>query len=154
MAWADLSVKDAELKGHAENLLTDRQSGSYDSGLATSEREDVARGHLETALMNAGLTSYIDNAGGPDQLLDNLEGDSTLKGRLEQGIALAFLAKFAEDDAVITSGRTAEREQDLQDDLEDWADSFVPIAAYQLGYTSTTESAGGGSFASTMDAYD
>ena len=155
MAWSDLKVKDAEAKGHAENLLTDRQSGAFDSGLITPEREDIARGHLETALMQKGdLAQYVDDAGGPDALLDEMQGNATLRPRLEQGIALAFLAKFAEDDAVIASGRTAEREKGFQDELENWADGFGRIAAQVLGYTDIASEGFGGGLSNAYDRYD
>jgi hypothetical protein len=155
MAWSDLDVKPKEVKGHAENLLTDRQSGSFDGGLITSEREDIARGHLETALMQSGgLAQYVDDAGGPDALLDEMQENGTLQPRLEQGIAIAFLAKFADDDAVISGGRTSERQQGFQDELETWAAGFGRIAAQVLGYTDTASKGFGGGLANTYDRYD
>ena len=155
MAWSDLEVKAAEVKGHAENLLTDRLSGDFDPALVTRERENIARGHLETALMQkGGLAQYVDDAGGPDALLDEMQGNATLRPRLEQGIALAFLAKFAEDAAVIPSGRTAEREKGFQDELENWAEGFGRIAAQVLGYTDTASEGFGGGLSNTYDRYD
>ena len=155
MAWSDLEIKPSEVKGHAENLLVDRQTGGFDLGLINPSRSDVARSHLETALMQSGdLAQHVDDAGGPDALLDKLEGNATLRPRLEQGIALAFLAKFAEDDAVIPSGRTAERENGFQDELENWAAAFGRIAAQVLGYTDTASEGFGGGLSNTYDRYD
>jgi len=155
MAWSDLDVKSSEVKGHAENLLTDWQSGTFDTGLITPEREDIARGHLETALMQkGGLAQYVDDAGGPDALLDEMQENDTLRPRLEQGIAIAFLAKFAEDDAVLQGGRTAEREKGFQDELENWAAGFGRIAAQVLGYTDTASEGFGGGLSNTYNRYD
>jgi len=142
MAWSDLKVKLSEVKGHAENLLTDRQSGGFDPGLIDRARTDIARGHLETALMQKGdLAQYVDDAGGPDALLDEMQENATLQPRLEQGIALAFLAKFAGDEAVIPSGRN-------------WAEGFGRIAAQVLGYTDTASECFGGGLSNTYDRYD
>jgi hypothetical protein len=155
MGWSDLEVKPSEVMGHAENLLTDRHSGGFDSARITREREDIARGHLETALMQKGdLAQYVDDAGGPDALLNEMQENATLQPRLEQGIALAFLAKFAGDDAVIPSGRTAEREKGFQDELENWAAAFGRIAAQVLGYTDTASEGFGGGLSNTYDRYD
>jgi hypothetical protein len=155
MGWSDLEVKPSEVKGHAENLLTDRQTGTFDTGLIDRARTDIARGHLETALMQSGdLAQYVDDAGGPDALLDEMQGNATLQPRLEQGIALAFLAKFAEDDAVIPGGPTSERQQGFQDELENWAAGFGRIAAQVLGYTGTASEGFGGGLSNTYDRYD
>lgn len=155
MAWPNLEVKPSEVIGHAENLLTDRQSGGFDPDRITRERKDIARGHLETALMQKGdLAQYVDDAGGPDALLDEMQENATLRPRLEQGIALAFLAKFAEDEAVIPSGRTAEREKGFQDELENWAEGFGRIAAQVLGYTDTASEGFGGGLSNIYDRYD
>jgi len=155
MAWTDLDVTTDDVKGHAENLLTDRQSGSFDSGRITQSRTDTARDHLETALMQQGdLAQYVNNAGGPDALLDKLEGNTVLKPRLENGIALAFLAKYADDDAVISSGRTEDRKQTFQDELENWAEAFGRIAAQVLGYTDSAADGFGGGLSNTYDRWD
>jgi hypothetical protein len=154
MAWTDLKVKPSEVVGHAENLLTDRQTGNFDLGNVSPSREQVARSHLETALWeDGGLDQYIDDAGGPDALLDELEGNATLKPRLQSGVALAFLTKFAEDDAVLSGGRTAERQERFQSQLERWASSFGSIAAHELGYANTATSGSGGGFSQTMDRF-
>lgn len=150
-AWADMTLSMAEVKGLAENLLTDRQSGGFNPDLTNMEREQAAKGRLEDVLFKAGgLAAFVDDAGGPDALLDALADDATLNGRLQRGFALAFLDLFADDDAVIQSGRTAERSGRFAGRLKGWAKAFGSIAPHVLGYTNQPSPAGAGAFASTM----
>ena len=150
-AWADMKLDTAEVKGLAEHLLTDRQSGSFDQSLITTDREQAAKGRLEDALFKAGsLAAFVDDADGPDALLDALADDATLDGRLQRGFALAFLDLFADDDAVLQGGRTAELSGRFATRLEGWAKAFGSIAPHVLGYTNQPSPAGAGAFASTM----
>lgn len=152
MAWSDLSVSPEEVAGHAKTLLTDRQSGQFDPSDITPERTKVARGHLEDVLMDeGGLAQYVDDKGGPDALLDALEAETSLQSRLQRGMALSFLAKFAEDVGVISGGRTSERADRFQEHLEAWARSFGAIAPHEIGTASTTSQAIGGGLTNSYD---
>jgi len=140
-----------EVKGLAQNLLTDRQSATFDAGKITSARESTAKGRLEDVLLTEGkLAQHVDDAGGPDAMLNDLANESTLSSRLQRGFALAFLEQFADDDAVIAGGRTTERTERFDTQLKGWARGFGPIAAHTIGYTTTTSTAGGGAFAGTL----
>lgn len=156
MSWSNLSLDPPDVQGHAENLLTDRQSGSFDAALITQDREQVAKRHLRTALLqHGGLKSHVDDAGGLSALFDDLASEPALEDDLKNGFALAFLVKFAGDDAVFSGGRIAERQEQFQDELEDWASWFGDVAASLLGYTATTGTdVGGGAFASSTNRHE
>lgn len=155
-AWTDLTLDVDDVFGQAENLLTDRQSGNFDANQLTADRTSTAKKHLRTALMqHGGLKAHVDDAGGLTALFDDVAGSDVLAEDLQQGFALAFLAKYAGDDAVIASGRTAERQSQFQGDLEDWAGWFGDVAASELGYTGTTSTTtGGGAFAASADRHE
>lgn len=156
-AWDDLTVDLPKVRGLAENLMTDRQRGQFDAARAKGDAESAAKGELEDVLLHpkhGGLGQHVDDAGGPEQLLDALAGDSELKDRLKRGHALAIIANYADDDAVFSGGPTDERSNKARDRLHEWAQSFGQIAPYQLGYTSTSTDGLGGSVTNTYDRYD
>lgn len=155
-AWDDLTLDVGEVKGHAENLLTDRQDGMFNADLIDDQRTRAAKGHLQDVLFSEGtMDEHIDSAGGHRALLNDLASEDSLETELQRGFALAFLAKFAGDAAVISGGRTVERQGQFQGELENWARSFGNYAPKVLGYTSRTKtSTGGGAFAQSYDRHD
>lgn len=156
-AWSDLEVDVSRVKGYAETLFTDRQRGSFDASDALGENAEAAKGELQDVLLHpeyGGMAEHVDDAGGPQALLDALAGDSDLNDRLKRGHALAVVAIHAGDDAVIPDGRTTQRGSDARERLREWAQSFGQIAPYQLGYTTSSTDGFGGSVTNTYDRYD
>lgn len=156
-AWADLKIDVGRVEGYAKTLFTDRQEGGFAGEDATGINADAAKGELQDVLLHpeyGGLAEHVDDAGGPEALLDELAGDSNLKGRLKRGHALAVVAIHAGDDAVIPDGRTSQRENSARERLREWAESFGQIAPYQLGYTTSSTDGFGGSVTNTYDRYD
>ncbi len=156
-AWDDLTIDEAEVRGLAEHMLTDRQSGSSDLGLVlNSYRREAAKGEVESVLWDEGkLAQWIDDAGGVDALLDDIASNATLEPRLQRGLALAVLALFSDDDAVVPGGRTVGRSDTFQSRLETWARGFGKHLPFVLGYTSKASSGGGGgAFATSMSRYE
>jgi hypothetical protein len=156
-AWDDLRVDPSRVRGLAETIFTDRQSGTFDAGEAAGENAATAKGELQDVLLHpeyGGLAEHVDDAGGPQALLDALASDDQLKGRLKRGHALAVVALHATDDAVLPDGRTQQRGTGARERLREWAQSFGQIAPYQLGYTTTSTGGIGGSVTNTYDRYD
>ena len=132
--------------GLAQNHLTNPPDG-FDGFEVTPPRSKGARKRLETVLLNAGLAQFIDDAGGRQEMLDELADN--LMGDLERGIALAFLVEFSRDDSVTVGGLNQEKQASYADDLEAWASAFVEYAPYEVGYASEPSPTGGGAFASS-----
>jgi hypothetical protein len=155
-AWADLTIDVEDLQGHAEYLLVDRQDGGLDGNVITTARLQTAKQHLRTALLqHGGLKQHVDDAGSLTDLFDDVAGESALESDLKNGYALSFLSKFAGDDAVFPGGRTAERQEQFEDELKDWAMWFGDVSASALGYTSKTSSGvTGGAFATSTNRHE
>jgi hypothetical protein len=156
-AWADLTIDVRMVRGLAQYYITDRQRASFDaSEVGSEDRVEAAKGKLEDVLMTDGnMSQYVDDAGGPDALLDALANESTLESRLDRGLALAFLSVYGPDTAIVSGSRRQERADGFEDELMRWARSFGEIASYQLGYTTTsTRTSSSGAFAQTMGTWD
>lgn len=155
-AWDDLSVDVSQVRGLAESLFTDRQSASFDASEVIDDTDPAAKGELQDVLLHpdyGDLGEHVSDAGGPEKLLDALANDAELQSRLKRGHALAVVAMHAEDEAIISGGQITERSNSARDRIREWAQSFGQIAPYQLGYTSTSRTSGGGAFAGTMDSH-
>lgn len=156
-AWDDLSVDVSQVRGLAESLFTDRQSASFDASEVIDDTEPAAKGELQDVLLHpdyGGLGEHVDDAGGPEALLDALANDTELQSRLKRGHALAVVAMHAEDEAIISGGRTTERSNSARDRLREWAQSFGQIAPYTLGYTAASTDGFGGGVNNIYDRYD
>lgn len=158
-AWADIDEKtDAlhdKIEGHAEELVTDRVSGQFDTGDITAKRvtaaKSVVRRHI---LRNQTLVDHLDRYSGPEAMLDALAADDSLSDQVLEAIALAFLHVLESPNRITSDGIGQQFTSDFEEDVEQEIEALAGSAPFVLGWTSESGTGFGGGVTNSYDRYD
>lgn len=158
-AWADLDQSTGalidEIEGLAEELLTDRASGSFDQGRITAKRVSASKSVVRRKILtNDDLAGEVDRYDDVEGMLDAIMGNGEAESLLIEAVGYAFLHVYSEADRLQANAIGQERADDFEADIEEQIEAIASVVPYLLDWESDAGGFQGGAITSSLSRYD